>query len=1225
MKGNLKKMLCAALSAAMTAGMVVLPTTASAEYGVTMSYSDGVLSINSDKEQTATVLSAKYSNGILIGATVGSVSLNEGVNEVSMGVEDGSKILLWNKLQGMIPIAEPITADFSTSYSMKYDFGSTDNVADGYTAVSADTKYTSELGYGFIGIENGFTEDPRTDGWTMTQGYDLELVNGKNDNVITAADDWVATTTRIEKEQNYISPIRFGVKVENNTYYKVKINLKRADEGKEARVNLFTEKRHQHLLNESIPVGGMTYETSVYVHNNWSKNTQNYEDKMLNIVAEGDNVAISAIEIQPTEQGKTFWILGDSTVCEQTASIPYFPLEHCQGVGSAMTKYIGTDWALVNEAESGLSASSAKNHFANMINDVKPGDVVWFEFGHNDDKVSNDPSTNGYLSTLSDFYNQITEKGANLIVASPIERDQERQFKGGKWTFTLSHYTTAASSFVEEKIKGGAKNIAFIDLNTASLNFLNCIQKEIDEGRKAAGLESLGSATTRFYYFVSKASSYKADYTHPNDYGADNFAKLAIEEAKKTIAAASAENATESQKIQAEVLSKIFLFTRGKSSNKVPEEIYKAGAPTNEYYPNELSKVTYYDFPWLITKVTFDNDGYFESVSGKSVACQDISSVYGRGIVKIYNSDGILKGTVSTLGGERAFFDSSIQGDQTIDFVKNSDTVKYDAESGDTYEVYITDIDQSGNDSEVIVSNKLTQDDNIDVKEYLLQGAMGTENKEDFSSYGLVVGDSIISKNGWTNPGGESFVYGEENGISYAHCVTTGSSTYYPEKNFTAVKDGQLYCKMDIRYKTGTFALHIGDGSKQLNDWGIGRITPVEIKNVGGEIKVYLAGKAVASINSGEWITLALTIDMDYATYSLSVNGNTYTADFNEYNTNNIMLSPSKLATIGFVNDRTSNEYDITNIVLATLNTEELQNKTLTVETEDENKGVVSIKNGDNIIEEKTLAVKMNTQISAIVQPKPGYIFAGWKDAEGNVVSYAETYEMRLHNDTSITATFEEEVIDPITYLYKEDFTKLTTSTLDWTKNGLNTIESDTTDGIGQYFKTVPNSDSGNRSAYKVLPSDAQTGGDLMLEFNLKMTRSASRPNQFAIVSKGTTENKNAFFTDKVVLSFTQVGSEEIGVNATAISDSVMTADNKTSGYKNDVWTKVTARLNFTDKTVAVKITSLDGNTTYMDTTVNMLGDVSELGAMQATTGRGKGAVGLDNIKIYTADQIAAE
>ena len=72
---------------------------------------------------------------------------------------------------------------------------------------------------------------------------------------------------------------------------------------------------------------------------------------MLNIVAEGDNVAISAIEIQPTEQGKTFWILGDSTVCEQTASIPYFPLEHCQGVGSAMTKYIGIWGCLLGYAD----------------------------------------------------------------------------------------------------------------------------------------------------------------------------------------------------------------------------------------------------------------------------------------------------------------------------------------------------------------------------------------------------------------------------------------------------------------------------------------------------------------------------------------------------------------------------------------------------------------------------------------------------------------------------------------------------------------------------------------------------------------------------------------------------------------------------------------------------------------------------------------------------------
>lgn len=39
----------------------------------------------------------------------------------------------------------------------KFDFGSDENVADGYTAVTADTKYSSSLGYGMLGLENGFT------------------------------------------------------------------------------------------------------------------------------------------------------------------------------------------------------------------------------------------------------------------------------------------------------------------------------------------------------------------------------------------------------------------------------------------------------------------------------------------------------------------------------------------------------------------------------------------------------------------------------------------------------------------------------------------------------------------------------------------------------------------------------------------------------------------------------------------------------------------------------------------------------------------------------------------------------------------------------------------------------------------------------------------------------------------------------------------------------------
>lgn len=1225
MNNNLKKMLGTALSLAMVAGSIVLPTAVSADYGVTMSYDDGVLTINSDKAQTATLFAAKYnSSNELSGVSCGDIDLDSGVNKKSIGAETGSKIMLWDSIDGMTPLAEPVTAEFSSEYTMKYDFGSADNVADGYTVVSADTKYTSAQGYGLIGLENGFAEDARTDGWIMTQGYDLVLENGAVDTVATADDDWVATTKRTEKDQDYISPIRFGVKVENNTYYKVKINLRRADAEEEARVNLFTEKRHQHLLDEPIPEEGLVYETSVYVHNNWSKNTNNYEDKMLNVVAEGENVAISSIEIQPTEQGKTFWILGDSTVCEQTAAIPYFPLDHCQGVGSAMTKYIGTDWALVNEAESGLSADSSGNHFNNMKDDIKPGDVVWFEFGHNDDKKTTDPATNGYLSTLSNYYTTITEKGASLIVAAPIQRDTIGQYNNGMWTAALAQYGAAASEFVEEKIAAGADNIAYIDLNKLSLDFLNNVQKEIDNGRAAAGLESLGAATTRFYYYVSKYAGYQQDYTHPNDYGADNFAKLAVNDAKRQIAVAKAADATNSQKVQAKVLSQIFSFTRDEKAVSVPAEIYNAGAPTNKYYPNQLSKVVYYDYPWLISKVTFDDEGYFAGVTGKSVACDVISSVYGRGIAKIYTSDGSLKGTVSTVGGQRAFFDSSISDEQTIDFAKDENTVKYNAEAGDTYEVYVTDLDQEGNDTDTIVSNKLTEKDNIDVKEYLLQGKVGTENKEDFSSYGIAVGESIIGQNGWTNPGGETFAYGEENGISYAHCVTTGGATYYPEKKFTAVKDGQLYCKMDVRYKTGTFNLYFTDGTA-LNNWPAGRIMPVQIKTDGGEVKIYLAGEAVTSINSGEWVTFALTIDLDYGTYSLNVNGTTYTADFTEYQSFNPVLTPSNLSLMAFQNDKSANEYDVTNIVLATLNIQELPDRTLTVATEDSSKGTVSIKQGETTAEGTTFTAKMNTAVTAVAEPEPGYEFKCWKDSEGNTVSYSVSYDIRLHNNTSITAEFETAEVDPITYKYKEQFSEMSTSTLaasGWTSANAQsymTIEQD--EAHGNYLKFAPGQEN-SRGMIKDFGVD-DLSADYVVEMDLALTAGNNQSQTFAITSD---KANNAINNDAngYIFALTTTNSTTWTINGVS---------SQTVEIPKGEWVHLKLIVG-NDSTAACTITN--GETELYSGTVTAVEPTAEgaepsvtpstkLKGIHLRSGRYQGITLMDNIRVYTADQLTAE
>jgi lysophospholipase L1-like esterase len=1108
------------------------------------------------------------------------------------------------------PTATPGATENPDATVWKFDFGSADDVAEGYTAVTADTAYSNSTGYGLLGLENGFAQDARDDGWTMTQGYDLKLENGtKSDNVTAADDDFVACTyDETVGNIGMVSPIRFAMKSDTNSYYKVKVKLTRADASKEANVSLFTEKRHQHLVNEPIPAEGLEYETSVYVHNNWSKSTYEYVDTMLNVTAIGDNVAISSIEVEKQETpGKTLWVLGDSTVCEQTAAIPYFPLDHCQGVGSAMAKYLGTDWALVNEAESGLSASASKNHFNNMINDVKPGDIVWFEFGHNDDKVTNDPSTNGYLSTLESYYNQVTAKGASFVAVAPIDRDTTNQWNSetNTWSSTLSHYSTAAKSFVESKISDGATNIAFIDLNAPTISFLDEISKEITD----AGY-SYNAAATRFYYYVSKMPGYQNDYTHPNDYGADNFASNFVNEANKVIASATDDDADNSTKLQAAILSSLLEGQRNATATRVPESIYSLGAPANSAYPNALVKVVYYDYPWLISNAVFDDDGYIVSLTGKSVPCEKLSSVYGRGVVEIYNADGSLKGKV-TSSGDVAFYDSSISGDQALTF--DNKTVAYDASAGETYKVYVTDIDQSGNDSDTVVSNVLTEQDNVDVKEYLLQGSIGTENKEDFSSYDLTAGDSIIGKNSWTNPGGETFAYAEENGVTYAHCVTTGSATYYPEKKFTAVKDGQLFCRFDLRYVSGTFNLYFTDGTA-LNNWPAGRIMPVQVKADGGEVKVFLNGTAVATVNANEWVTYALTIDMDYGTYTLKVNGQTYTADFDAYQTNEVVLTPSNLSLIAFQNDKSANEYDVTNIVLATLNTSELPNKTLTVASEDETKGNAYTSDGVTDVILTSVSMPMNSTVKAYAVANSGYAFKDWIDENGNVVSYSPEYEIRLHNDISITAEFEAEIVDPINYAYIERFSTLSTSTLSsngWVSPNAQTnatVEQDS--DHGNYLQFAPGQ-ANDRNVNGTFPTEANLSENYVLEFDMAVTPGNNHASDIAVYDTSASVGSNSPVDSNYILKLNNGAANSTSWTVNGSSDTV----ELTKGE----WLHYYLLVKPADQTVEIVISN---GTTELFNKTEAINGTGVLGGINILSGRYQGVTKLDNIKVYTADQI---
>ena len=230
---------------------------------------------------------------------------------------------------------------------------------------------------------------------------------------------------------------------------------------------------------------------------------------------------------------------------------------------------------------------------------------------------------------------------------------------------------------------------------------------------------------------------------------------------------------------------------------------------------------------------------------------------------------------------------------------------------------------------------------------------------------------------------------------------------------------------------------------------------PIQItQNSNSEVAVYLNGVEKCQINSGEWTTIALIVDLDYGTYTLKVNGQTYTENVDSLQ-GSMTPVPSSIALMAFQNDRTTNEYDITNIVLAELNAPELPDRTITVSSANETQGTVAIQQNGETVSNPFTAV-MNTNVAAVASANDGWVFSHWSDPDGNIVSYSPIYELRLYEDVDITAVFSQEEYDPISeYVYKEDFSTWTTSTLDWTQNGKNTIETDTTEGIGQYLSLI--------------------------------------------------------------------------------------------------------------------------------------------------------------------------
>lgn len=120
----------------------------------------------------------------------------------------------------------------------------------------------------------------------------------------------------------------------------------------------------------------------------------------------------------------TVFLAGDSTMAQKLAS-----RRPETGWGEALQQYFDIDrLRVVNLARNGRSTRSfrAEGRWDALLGEVGPGDYVFIQFGHNDEKSENasvyaDPQTD-YPANLRRFASEVRERGAHPVLLTPVAR-----------------------------------------------------------------------------------------------------------------------------------------------------------------------------------------------------------------------------------------------------------------------------------------------------------------------------------------------------------------------------------------------------------------------------------------------------------------------------------------------------------------------------------------------------------------------------------------------------------------------------------------------------------------------------------------------------------------------------------------------------------------------------------------------------------------------------------
>ncbi|MDN0195029.1 rhamnogalacturonan acetylesterase [Streptomyces sp. S.PNR 29] len=207
-------------------------------------------------------------------------------------------------------------------------------------------------------------------------------------------------------------------------------------------------------------------------------------------------------------RSRTLYIAGDSTAAQK-----YADAAPETGWGMAFPFFLHDDRPVANHAVNGRSSKSFvdEGRLDVILGEIKPGDFLLIQFGHNDEKA-NDPARytepwTTYQDYLRRYIDGARARGARPVLATSVER---RRFDAeGKALPSHGEYPAAMRALAEEE------RVALLDVQALSI----------------ALWQQLGVEETKKYF---NWTATEQDNTHFNPPGAIAVARLVVRELLRT-------------------------------------------------------------------------------------------------------------------------------------------------------------------------------------------------------------------------------------------------------------------------------------------------------------------------------------------------------------------------------------------------------------------------------------------------------------------------------------------------------------------------------------------------------------------------------------------------------------------------------------------------------------------------------------------------------------------